>query len=83
MVALAIQMARVYVCNKSEKRKFNVESETKKKPEALKIMKPKNPYALEIKKSQMIKKSEKIENDMNDMLDTTILGREELRKRLR
>jgi hypothetical protein len=74
VVGLVIQMARVYVHNKSEKTKFNVEKEAKKKkPAALNVIKPNNPYSV----------FAKIKN-INDAIDElTILGKKELRKRLR
>ena len=63
VVGLVIQMARVYVHNKSEKRKFNVEKEAKKKkPEALNVIKPKNPYSAFAKL-----------NDMNDTIDDSTI----------
>ncbi len=44
VIALAIQMARVYVFHKSEKKKFALEKQTKPKPQELKVIKPSNPY---------------------------------------
>ncbi len=77
VLGLLIEMARVYVHNKSEKRRFNVEKENKKKkPEALTFIESSNPYAVFTKISEVLKKGDPLVNGKNDTIDdSTILGK--------
>lgn len=76
VIALGIQMVRVHVFNKSEKRKFTVAQKSKSKPEQLKFIQSNNPYLVNKKISQMIANQDQLETNMNEAVDTTIYGRE-------